>query len=311
MSGVGELLRSHRTSQGVALEQIAEVTRISVHQLEAIEEERLDELPGGVFRVSFVRQFARCVGADEEEAVRLLKSQTTTAVELSNWDSDPQRRDPYLNGGRPVARLMQMAGGFLREHGSALASVAVGLLLIIGGLYSYQSWEVKKQQDAEQAEAIAQAAIGAEPEAAPISQPTLEPAVQSASLDAPEQEPASPISLRLQIVERVWILAVADGEQVLEGIYQPGRELEPIEAEKAVELKVGNAGGVSLAFNGKDFGLIGPAGRVRNIVVTPEGVEVIGPTPRGRRPSQESVRVPTTTASLRWAELAFSTPAVR
>ena len=307
MSGVGELLRSHRTNRGVALEQIAEATRITVRQLEALEQERFDELPGGVFRVSFVRQFARCVGADEDEAVRLLKAQTTTNVELPTLEASPHQRDPFLSGGGPGSRLTQMLGGFLREHGSALASVTVGLLLIVGGFYSYQSWEVKKQQDAEQAEVAAKAAIEAEATPAPPAAP--EPTVQKAGLDKPE--PAAPILLRLEIVDTVWIRAVADGERVLEGVYRAGGKLDPIEAEKEVELKVGNAGGVSLALNGKDLGLIGPAGRVRSLMVTPEGVEVLGPNPARRGPSQESVRVPTTTASLRWAELAFSTPTVR
>lgn len=301
MSGVGELLRSHRTNRGVALEQIAEATRIAVRQLEALEQERFDELPGGVFRVSFVRQFARCVGADEEEAVRLLKAQTTTTVELPTM-ALVTRRDPFLSGG-PGSRLAQMLNGFLREHGSALASVTVGLLLIVGGLYSYQSWEVKKQQDAREAEVAATT----EPEPAPPpAAARQEPTIQTASLDpAP---PAAPIELRIEIVDTVWIRAVADGERVLEGIYRAGGRLEPIEAKTEVTLKVGNAGGVSLALNGKDLGVVGPRGHVRSLMVTPEGMEILEANPPLRGPSQESVRVPTTTASVRWAELAWSTP---
>jgi hypothetical protein len=245
------------------------------------------------------------VGADEEEAVRLLKAQTTTSIELPSYEVSPQERDPFLGGG-PASRLSQMISGFMREHGNAIASITVGLLLIVGGLYSYQSWEAKKKQDAEQAELAAQVEQEPEPVAPPPVDP--EPAVQAASLG--RSEPAAPIKLRLEVVDTVWIRAVADGERVLEGIYRAGGELEPIEAEKEVELKVGNAGGVSLALNGKDLGLIGPRGRVRSVMVTPEGVEVLNPNPSGG-PSQESVRVPTTTASVRWAELAFSTPSVR
>ena len=301
MSGVGELLRSNRTNRGVALEQIAEATRITVRQLEAIEDERFDELPGGVFRVSFVRQFARCVGADEEEAVRLLKAQTSTSVELPITQLVIARRDPFL-GGTPGSRLSQMISGFLRDHGNTLASVTVGLLLIVGGLYSYQSWEVKKVQDAEQAELAAKTAPAPEPAA--MLPP---PAVTTASLEPPP--PAVPIDLRIEILDTVWIRAVADGERVLEGIYRAGG-LHPIEATKEVTLKVGNAGGVSLALNGKDLGLAGPRGHVRSLMVTPRGMEILEANPPVRSPSQ-SVRVPTTTASLRWAELAWSVSSVR
>jgi hypothetical protein len=198
-----------------------------------------------------------------------------------------------------------MLSEFLRDHGSALASAAVGLLLIVGGLYSYQSWEVKKVQEAEQAKVAAQAPP---PEAEPappavVSEP--EPTVQTASLDR-----AAPIELQLQIVDTVWIRAVADGERVLEGIYRAGGQLEPIEAKNEVTLKVGNAGGVSLALNGKDLGLIGPRGHVRSLMVTPDGMEILEANPPAGAP-RESVRIPSTTASIRWAQLAWSTPTVR
>ena len=302
MSGVGELLRSHRTNRGVALEQIADATRITVRQLEALEEERFDELPGGVFRVSFVRQFARCVGADEEEAVRLLKGQTSTNVELPTWDATREQRDPFLQGG-PGSRLAQMVSGFLRDHGGALASITVGLLLIVGGLYSYQSWEVQQQQDARQAAVAAVAEPEPEP-AAPAASPESGPTVQTASLEAAAA--SAPIELEIQVMDTVWIRAVADGERVLEGIYRAGGAVEPIEAKREVTLKVGNAGGVSLALNGKDLGVVGPRGHVRSLMVTTEGMEIIEANPPVGAPSQESVRVPTTTASVRWAELAWT-----
>jgi cytoskeletal protein RodZ len=306
MSGVGELLRSHRMNRGVALEQIADATRITVRQLEALEAEAFDELPGGVFRVSFVRQFARCIGADEEEAVRLLKSQINTSVELPSWENAPRTRDPFL-GGTPGSRLTQMISGFLRDHGSALASVTVGLLLIVGGLYSYQSWEVQKQQDAQQARAADQG--NAAESAPPPTSREEQPVVQTASLEP--ASPSAPIELEIEIVDTVWIRAVADGERVLEGIYRAGGKLDPIEAKNQVTLKVGNAGGVSLALNGKELGLVGPRGHVRSLKVTPDGMEILEATPPAGAPSQESVRVPTTTASLRWAELAWSVPAIR
>ena len=307
MSGVGELLRSHRTNRGVALEQIADVTRITVRQLEALEREQFDELPGGVFRVSFVRQFARCVGADEEEAVRLLKAQTSTSVELPSWDPSPEKRDPFL-GVSPGSRVSQMLSGFLRDHGSTLASVTVGLLLIVGGLYSYQSWEVRKEQDAEQAAVDAKAASEAE-SPPPVAAPSAEPSVQTASLG--QSQSAAPIELQIEIVDTVWIRAVADGSRVLEGIYRAGGKLDPIEAKRQVTLKVGNAGGVSLALNGKDLGLVGPRGHVRSLMVTPDGMEILEANPPVGGSPQESVRVPTTTASLRWAELAWTVPTVR
>src|SRR5262245_18827221 len=72
MSSVGETLRRERLRTGLDLEKLSHETKISVRMLELIEAEQFDKHPGGVFARSFVRQYARAVGLDEEEVVREL-----------------------------------------------------------------------------------------------------------------------------------------------------------------------------------------------------------------------------------------------
>ena len=58
-------LASVREAKGISLQQISEVTKISVRYLEAIETSQYDRLPGGVFRTSYIRQYARAIEWDE------------------------------------------------------------------------------------------------------------------------------------------------------------------------------------------------------------------------------------------------------
>lgn len=58
-----------RNRAGVSLEQIAKSTKISSRFLEAIERERFDQLPGGIFTTSYLRQYALAIGYDEEALV--------------------------------------------------------------------------------------------------------------------------------------------------------------------------------------------------------------------------------------------------
>ena len=58
-----------RQSRGVSLEAIANTTRISMRFLEAIEAEEFEKLPGGVFAINYVKQYARCIGFDEAQLV--------------------------------------------------------------------------------------------------------------------------------------------------------------------------------------------------------------------------------------------------
>ena len=54
-----------RKMAGVSLEEIAAGTKISLRFLRAIESEEFDQLPGGIFNTSYLRQYAAAIGYDE------------------------------------------------------------------------------------------------------------------------------------------------------------------------------------------------------------------------------------------------------
>ena len=65
----GARLREARERKGVSLRDIAERTKISVRALEALEQDDIARLPGGIFSRGFVRSYAAQVGLDPEAAV--------------------------------------------------------------------------------------------------------------------------------------------------------------------------------------------------------------------------------------------------
>src|SRR5271170_5048437 len=58
-----------RVRAGVSLEQIAQSTKIGSRFLEAIEGEQFEQLPGGIFSTSYLRQYAGAIGYDEDALV--------------------------------------------------------------------------------------------------------------------------------------------------------------------------------------------------------------------------------------------------
>src|SRR6476646_6572419 len=68
-SAFGYRLRREREMRGSTLDEITESTKIARRHLEALETERFDQLPGGVFNKGFVRAYARFLGIDEDRAV--------------------------------------------------------------------------------------------------------------------------------------------------------------------------------------------------------------------------------------------------
>lgn len=70
MTAFGVRMRDAREARGVSLRQIADATKLSVRTLDAFERGKMAFLPGGIYRRSIVRSYAREIGLDPEEALR-------------------------------------------------------------------------------------------------------------------------------------------------------------------------------------------------------------------------------------------------
>ena len=73
MDSIGDTLRRERLRRGLKLEQVAAQTKIGSHFLRAIEENRFDRLPGGLFTRSFLRQYTHALELNEDDLVVSLK----------------------------------------------------------------------------------------------------------------------------------------------------------------------------------------------------------------------------------------------
>jgi cytoskeleton protein RodZ len=108
-------------------------------------------------------------------------------------------------------------------------------------------------------------------EPAPVEPPppTEEPV---AAEPEPEPEPVAleaPIVVAVSLSERSWLSVVADGRTVYEGTSDSGYE-GTWTAQNSLVFTTGNAGGVSLSFNGEDAVVLGDSGAVRTLRLTPE-----------------------------------------
>jgi len=65
---------SIRQTSGISLEEIARNTKLKVTTLKAIEDANFDVLPGGIYNISYIRQYARAIGADEGALVTLYQA---------------------------------------------------------------------------------------------------------------------------------------------------------------------------------------------------------------------------------------------
>jgi cytoskeletal protein RodZ len=88
-----------RKNAGVSLREISERTKISMRNLEAIENGEFKRLPGGVYATSYIRQYARAIGFDEFELLGLYHRLTGAPQTLPQLD---QVKNPSTPGFRPL-----------------------------------------------------------------------------------------------------------------------------------------------------------------------------------------------------------------
>ena len=231
MASFGENLKRERELRGIDLREIANATNISIRFLQALEQDRLDVLPGGLFRRAFVRQYARYVGLDAERLV-------SEFVYAHPEDPVAERRpapSPQALGGAPRGAVIV---AFL---------LAAGVLALL--------------------KAPGRSREATSPAPSPASRPTER--TESAPRVEPAQEATTDgLVLTLSAHQSCWVAAEVDGQTVLNKVMSEG-ETETIQATGEIILSVGNAGGVTFRVNDRQGVPLGRSGEVkRNIIIS-------------------------------------------
>lgn len=284
MGSFGERLRREREMRGITLDEIAESTKIARRHLESLEKEDFDSLPGGIFNRGFVRSYARYLGIDEEQAVADYAAAASDPPVVENkFPLEVAEPDPELNPRRSVLPLIlallalvavlaifwarnRSRSSESQESGAAAASTPRPS---IPSQTPLASPPVPTPQ-AENTPAPAAAPAPTKP--GPVGSPnqsavTVQPLVSPAGSPPPERV----FSLMVTAKEDAWVTVTADGRTVISRVLNAG-EQQTFRAGKRIVLTTGNAGGVDVAFNGRNLGSIGNESEVRTLTFTASGL---------------------------------------
>lgn len=125
----GDELRRERELREISLREIAESTKISLRYLQALEGNRFEELPGGVFNRGFVRAYAQFIGVDDEAMVNAyLLEEQARATEGGGgdvWRGSRERRE--RGPGDPGSAVDGLSPGSRR-------GLAIGGLVVVAAI---------------------------------------------------------------------------------------------------------------------------------------------------------------------------------
>ena len=301
-TGFGEYLRREREMRGVSLQEISAATKISIQFLQAIESEQLSKLPGGIFRRSFVRSYARYLGLDEEHVLAdcQLAGLQKPEVDIHRITASRPRPSRAVTRTRVIAVLVAgtlLTGGYalfrysrriMEQRSSApivtpSSATSPGTNAPTNAATAQLSTPAQSENNPPPTVTSAPPAAGAvtAPEA-PQGGPAASPAKPNPPSPSSTSEVASAFAastdlvLQLAATERTWLAVDADGKTVLQKVLNPD-EVENLKAHESFDLTIGNAQGVVLTLNGETLKPLGRHGEVTSLHLTRNDLKKTAP----------------------------------
>ncbi|MDZ7269796.1 MAG: DUF4115 domain-containing protein [candidate division KSB1 bacterium] len=268
MTEIGEKLKAARTSKGLQLAEIANRTRINPAYLKSMEEGRFDFLPKPIV-IGFLKTFAREVGLDGNALALELQQPPPAApvMEMPARQAATTQVSTPAKSAEPALVMPRPGFPFLKEVVIGLGVLALMALLLYVVAQRPQEPEVRDLPATEQTQPPARDKTVQE---ISLAQMAAEAAQQTQPDSTVAPKPVQ-VTLQAKIKERVWLQVTVDDSLTTDSIYPPGMP-QSWTARRSFRIRMGNAGAATFVLEGKDLGVIGPAGQVADLVITPAGI---------------------------------------
>lgn len=244
MASVGQELRRERELRGISLKEIGDSTKISIRLLRALEEDRLDILPGKFFTKGIICAYAKYLGLEEESVLN--KYYEDLLLQEKALETEGEKKAPRFVISKDIKKFLKYGVLFII------------LVLILLAVYYFFPGK-------EEGTVLEKTPI---PKAQQEEKSILPPPVVEESIPEVKE-----ISLEISFLEKTWIQVYADGELKLDGIKNPGESAQVTASEEFI-LNLGNAGGVVYNLNSKKGRRLGPSGSVvKDIKITLDNLQ--------------------------------------
>lgn len=222
----GGQLRAAREAQGLSLQDVAARTRIAQRQLESIERDDYEALPGIPYAIGFSRAYARAVGLDDV-AIAARVRQAVNASDLgANRYEVYEPADPARVPSRTLAWVTA----------AIVLVVVAGFAIWRAQLFTPPTGEEIAARDVQPAAATADRASAP---AAPASQPVV-----------------------FTAVDDVWLRIYDEtGERLKDGLMKKGDSFTLPETARNPMILTGRPQAIAVTVGGKSIPPLGPADR--------------------------------------------------
>lgn len=268
----GNELMDARNYKGMSLEQIADITKIDVRYLKAMEIGDWDMLPQP-YMEAFLKAYAEAVGMNIPKVMKKYREMVQRRLTTEEHPEGTTGADEVPPQEAAESRLSKDLFKFVLLVLLVFSAAAIFLVFLFG---PFKESNLRAPLPGVPKTEVIPAESS--PSDLPADTARTPPVAQADSARAdtqkifqPDQIPVG-IHLRARATQPCWLQATLDDITVQDVILQPGDTLSWNAAERA-ELFIGNAGGLELSMDGQALGVLGPENRPVTIVITPEGIQ--------------------------------------
>ncbi len=227
----GEIFKQRREALGLDLREISNTLRIKYAYLKALEDGDMKNLPPEVYVKGYIHEYARVLNINPDPVI--------SAYMQLIAQPDPSQDKP--------------AGETTQSKKRKTGYVLIPALLILAALFLIYLQQPSTTKKAE----------------SPVPAVEPEKKMTPAAGSVPQRTMSGHL-LQINAHDTTWLQVMIDKTEPKELLMQPGDAAE-WRAEKCFSLKIGNAGGVKLRFDGKSLANLGDAGQVVTINLPASG----------------------------------------
>jgi len=251
---VGEILRRSRAHYKLSLQDIERELHIKPPQINAMESDRFDHLPGRVYAIGFIRSYSEFLGLDGDKMIRLYKNQIR---------------------GRTVDTTLKYPACPSESKTPSIWLVALTLIVLLAIAVF---WSAASPQNTYAPSVIPDVPEHLKPtndsasflqtnaeiqETSPAQQRLNAETPTEDGLDAPDLTPSAPQQSQgiiLKVTSESWVeIKSTDGQILVSKILNPGEQYF-IPKRDGLSLNLDNAAAIRLEIEGQDIGNLGTSG---------------------------------------------------
>ena len=235
LTQIGDYLRQVREENLLSLEEVSIKTLIQPRLLRAIETGKLQQLPEPVYIQGFIKRYAEALGLDGAQFAEAFPVEGNTRKVESSWN------DSAAAQLRPL-HLYVAYVGLIVISVSLLSYVVNRSAPIPGGVTRLEASPSDVQRSPSSAEKT-------------VNPQTI---ASRSTVD-------KPVKINVKLTAQSWLQVEVDGKPDYEGVLSEGTE-RSWSAKNLIRVRSGNAGGVMVAYNGKQAKPMGDPGAVEEKV---------------------------------------------